>query len=208
MRTSDRRCTTPAPCYQAIVIGGSAGSTVIMSEILSCLPPDFRLPILVVQHLHESDDGGFAEHLARNWELTLVVPCDKQSTEEGHVYVAPSNYHMLVKRNWTIALSVDDKVNWSRPSIDVLFESAAYACATNLVAVILSGASADGAQGMRTVRECGGLTVAQSPDTAESPFMPQAAINAAHPEYVQPPAEIAKLLAELGTQPVPKETSP
>ena len=200
MRTQDRQSATPEADYKAIVIGGSAGSTVIIEEILSQLSRDFPAPIFVVQHLHESDDGGFAEYLERTCRLRIVVPCDKRPVEVGHVYVAPSNYHMLLERNKTVALSVDEKVNWSRPSIDVLFESAAHAYGTNLIAVILSGASADGAKGMMTVKECGGLTVAQAPNSAESPFMPQTAINAAHPDYVKPPQEIGRLLVELGTR--------
>ena len=172
---------------------------VIIEEILSQLSRDFPVPIFVVQHLHESDDGGFAKHLARTCQLKVTVPLDKQPIEKGCVYVAPANYHMLMERNRTVALSVDGKVNWSRPSIDVLFESAAHAYGESLIAVILSGANGDGAEGMKTVKRCGGTTVAQSPDTAESPFMPQAAINAAHPDHVKPPAEIAKLLVEVGT---------
>ena len=197
MRIPDRRTTNAETRYKAIVIGGSAGSTAVISEILSQLPRDFPLPIFVVQHLHESDDGSFAEHLAQTCQLAVVAPCDKQPIEQGHVYVAPSNYHMLLEKDGTVALSIDERVHWSRPSIDALFESAAHAWREGLIAVILSGASVDGAEGMKAVKESGGLTVAQAPDSAESPFMPQAAINLAHPEYVLTPSEIPGLLMEL-----------
>ncbi len=200
MRTSDGQIIAPETHYQAIVIGGSAGSTVIIEEILSQLSCDFPVPIFVVQHLHESDDGSFAKHLARTCQLRVTVPCDKQPVEKGCVYVAPANYHMLLERNKTVALSVDEKVNWSRPSIDVLFESAARAHGTNLIAVILSGANDDGAKGMTTVKECGGVTIAQSPESAESPVMPKASIEASYPDYIRKPAEIAGLLVELGTR--------
>jgi two-component system, chemotaxis family, protein-glutamate methylesterase/glutaminase len=200
VRTSDGQITSAETHYQAIVIGGSAGSTVIVEEILSQLSADFRVPIFVVQHLHESDDGGFAKHLARTCQLKVLVPCDKQPIEKGCVYVAPANYHMLLERNKTIALSIDEKVNWSRPSIDVLFESAAHAYGTNLIAVILSGANADGAKGMTTVKEFGGLTIAQLPESAESPVMPQASIELSNPDYIRKPEEIANLLVELGTR--------
>ncbi|MFH0825892.1 MAG: chemotaxis protein CheB [Pseudomonadota bacterium] len=206
MRTSDGQIIAPETHYQAIVIGGSAGSTVIIAEILSRLPHDFPIPILVVQHLHESDDGSFAEHLARTCQLRVLVPCDKRQIQKGCVFVAPADYHMLLERGGTIALSVDEKVNWSRPSIDVLFESAAHAYGTNLIAVILSGANADGADGMKTVKSCGGLIIAQSPESAESPVMPKASIEASHPDYIRKPAEIANLLVELGTRSAPRRS--
>lgn len=184
--------------YAAVVIGGSAGSAMIFTDILSALPRSFPIPVFVVQHLHETDDGYFAEHLKRDSRLTVVIPFDKQPIEKGCVYVAPANYHMLLERNETVSLSVDKKVNWSRPSIDVLFESAAYACGSNLIAVILSGASADGAKGMRTVKDCGGVTIAQLPESAEFPLMPQAAIDEARPLYVILPAEMPGLIVDLG----------
>lgn len=184
---------------RVVVIGGSAGSTVIIAEILSALPPHFPFPILVVQHLHSSDDGSFADYLEHRTQLRVAVAHDKQLLEPGCVYVGPANYHMLVERNGTIALSVDERVNWSRPSIDVLFESAAHAYGAKLIAVILSGANHDGARGMMTVRQCGGVTIAQSPDSAEVPVMPQASIDASNPDYVRPPSDIAQLLMKLGT---------
>lgn len=195
----DKKASMQEREFGAVVIGGSAGSTVIFPEILGSLPGDFPLPVLLVQHLHETDDGYFAAHLERGCRLSVIVPCDKQPIERGYVYVAPANYHMLVERNRTVALSVDPKVNWSRPSIDVLFESAAHACRTHLIAVLLSGASKDGARGMRIVMEYGGVTIAQSPETAEFPLMPQAAIDETHLTYVVPPHEIAKLILDLCT---------
>lgn len=200
MRPRDTQHVISDTHYTAIVIGGSAGGGVTISEILSMFPCDFPVPILVVQHLHPSDGDSFAQHLARSTPLRVVVPCDKQRFEPGCVYVAPSNYHMLVEREGTVALSIDERVNWSRPSIDVLFESAAHACGARLIAVILSGANHDGAHGMRTVKECGGLTIAQSADSAESPVMPQAAIDASDPDYIESPEDIARLLIELGTR--------
>jgi two-component system chemotaxis response regulator CheB len=112
--------------------------------------------------------------------------------------VAPADYHLLVERDGTLALSVDPKVNWARPSIDVLFESAARAWADAVVAVILSGANDDGARGMKTIRALGGLCIAQDPDTAESPVMPRAAIALACIEHVVTPDEIGELLVGIG----------
>jgi two-component system chemotaxis response regulator CheB len=179
-------------------MGASAGGGEVLEEILSRMPVDYSLPILIAQHLHPFDDGRFAHHLAGIIPLDVIVPCDKERIEPGRVYVAPANYHILVERDGTIALSVNEAVNWSRPSIDVLFDSAAYVWEEGLIAVILSGANNDGSEGMRTVKALGGLTIAQNPGTAEYPVMPQAAIEAARIETVLEPRGIADLLAELG----------
>jgi len=186
--------------YRAVVTGGSSGAVEALTAILSALPQDFELPVLVVQHLHPSDDGAFARHLAGATLLSVVEPCDKERIERGCVYTAPANYHMLVERNGTISLSVDERVNWSRPSIDVLFESAARAWGESVIAVILSGANADGAKGMLAVRDAGGLTLAQDPAKAETPVMPKAAIDAGAVEKVLGVEEIGKLLTDLGTR--------
>lgn len=182
----------------AIVIGGSAGALVALEVILAALPANFAPPILVVEHLHASDDGAFARHLAHASVLPVIEPCDKAPIRGGCVYVAPANYHMLVEREATISLSVSEKVNWSRPSIDVLFESAARVWRDGLIAVILSGASADGAQGLVAVKAAGGHNFAQDPAGADTPLMPQAAINTGVVDEVLPPAEIARRLIELG----------
>ena len=182
---------------RAVVIGGSAGGLEAFSTLIEQLPADFGMPILTVQHLHPADDGRFAECLRTKTALVVIEPCDKQPIVPGHMYVAPANYHMLVERDHTIALSVDEKINWSRPSIDVLFQTAVDAYGQGLVAVILSGANADGAAGIRTVKANGGIAIVQDPRTASYPVMPQAAIDAAPVDFVLPPIEIAELLVSL-----------
>jgi two-component system chemotaxis response regulator CheB len=182
---------------RAIVIGGSAGGTEALRQILEALPQDFAPVILVVQHLHRSDHGAFARHLASSTCLPVIEPCDKQTIEGGRVYCAPADYHMHVEQQRTVSLSVDPKVNWSRPSIDVLFESAARVWGERLTAVILSGANADGVRGLQAVRDAGGRTVAQDPQNAVTPFMPQAAINAGVIDEVLDACQIGQRLVEL-----------
>ncbi len=198
MSSGEIREARYAARYEAVVIGGSAGCFGALAEILSALPRTFSLPVLVVQHLHPRDDGSFARHLARSTPLQVVEPCDKEPIEGGRVYTAPANYHLLVERDGTIALSIDERVNWSRPAIDVLFESAACVWRAAVVAVILSGASSDGAEGMRAVKAAGGLTIAQDPAGAEHPVMPQAAIDAGAVDEVLPPEKIRERLIEIG----------
>lgn len=199
--------------YRAVAIGASAGGFEAMSEIFSVLRPDFKLPILIVQHLHSTDNGGYAQHLGRVSPLPVIEPCDKERIEPGRVYVAPANYHMAVERDGSIALSVDEKVNWSRPSIDVLFESAARVWSCGLIAIILSGANFDGAKGMLAVNEFGGTAVAQDPATADHPVMPKNAIETAGITKVLTPRQIGEFLLECnglgslivdGTEPLVK----
>ena len=188
----------PVSSYRAVVIGGSAGGVEALSIVLSEFPPNFPLPILVVQHLHPSDNGSFVSYIARMVCLPVLEPCDKEKIECGCIYTAPANYHMLVERDGTISLSVDERVNWSRPSIDVLFESAALAWGGAVVAVILSGANSDGTKGMQAVREAGGLTIAQDLATAEYPIMPKAAMAAGVVDEVLSPEGIRRRLIGIG----------
>ncbi len=181
----------------AVVMGGSAGSLGVFDAVLGALPEDYALPLLLVLHLPADDAGSFALHLAQVSRLPVVEPCDKQRIEGRHVYTAPANYHMLVERGGHVALSVDERVNWSRPSIDVLFESAAGAWGRELVAVILSGANADGAMGLLAVKAAGGHTLAQDPAGAASPLMPLAAIKVGAVDEILSPEGIALRLIEL-----------
>jgi len=195
---------------RAVVIGGSAGGFQALSVLLSLLPADFPAPILVVQHLHSSDGGALAEHLGRLAKLKVVEPCDKERITPGRVYVAPANYHMLVEREGDISLSTEERVNWSRPSIDVLLQSAARAWGEDLIAIILSGANSDGAQGLEAVKAAGGLTIAQNPAEASYGIMPQAAIDTGSVELVMGAAEMARCLQDLviGGQDGPAPPSP
>lgn len=181
----------------AIVMGGSAGSFAALHDILGALPGDFKLPILIAQHLHAEDKGLFAEHLGRATKLAVVEAGDKTPIAPAHVYVAPANYHLLADDAATLALSVDPPVNHSRPAIDVLFESAALIWEHSLVAVLLSGASEDGTAGLHAVKERGGRTIVQDPASAECALMPRSAIAAAVADEVLAPAAIAARLQEL-----------
>lgn len=187
--------------FRMVVAGASAGGLQALLAVLGQLPADYRLPIVITQHLHGSDEGRLAELLDRQLGLTVCEAADKQPTEPGRVYLAPAGYHLLVERDASLSLSVDPKVNYSRPSIDVLFESAATAFGDALVGVILTGANEDGANGMARIRELGGVCIAQDPATAESPPMPEAAIARAGIEMVLPAQEIGALLARLGGTP-------
>ena len=165
--------------------------------ILRALPKDYSLPILVVQHLHPTDSGYLATLLDGLSPLSVTEARDKEPIVPGRVYVAAANYHLLVEKDETLSLSVDEKVHWSRPSIDVLFESAARVWAEKLVGVLLSGANSDGTEGICLVKNCGGLTMAQAPQSANHPVMPQSAIDAGCIELVLSPEEIAQHLARL-----------
>jgi two-component system chemotaxis response regulator CheB len=203
----DRVSPSPRTAWRgparAVAIGGSAGGPQALVSALAALSPDFALPILVVQHLHFTDAGRFAEHLGRLVPLPVIEPCDKEPIKGGTVYTAPANYHMLVERDGTISLSVDAKVNWSRPSMDVLFESAARVWGSGLVAVVLSGANRDGARGLAAVRRAGGMTLAQDPGTADCPIMPQASIDAGVVDEVLPADEIGRRLLQFAMSALP-----
>ena len=194
---------TGPPRVSAIAVGGSAGGMEALCAMLASLPADFPIPILVANHLHASDDGRFAAHLAKELPLPVSEARDKQPIEPPHVLLAPADYHLLVEDDKTLSLSVDPRVNWTRPSIDVLFESAARVWADALVCVVLSGSNDDGALGARFVISQGGLAIAQDPSTARFPVMPQAAIDLAEIDLVLPPADIGSLLLDFDPSAAP-----
>lgn len=184
----------PAEC---VVIGGSAGAIEALSRILPALPRDFPLPVVAVVHLPPEEKSLLPEIFTPRCHLAVKEAEDKEALAAGTVYFAPPNYHLLVEANRTLSLSSDEPVNFSRPSIDVQFESAADAYGTGLVAVVLTGASHDGAAGARAVAAAGGTVLVQRPDTAEASLMPQSALDACATARPLALADIARVLAGL-----------
>lgn len=166
--------------YELVVIGASMGGLRALQTVLSALPATFAAPVAIVQHRGNDADETLTMLLQRKSAMPVVEAEDKQTLEAGYVYLAPPDYHLLVEPGH-FALSTGDPVGHARPSIDVLFESAADAYGARAVGVILTGASDDGAQGLGRIHARGGLTIVQDPATAEAPMMPAAA-RAAVPE--------------------------
>lgn len=184
----------------AIVVGGSAGAIEVLSGLLSGLPATFKLPVIVVVHLPPRRASLLPELFANKCALAVREPQDKQPVTAG-IWFAPPDYHLLVESGRTFALSIDEPVKYCRPSIDVLFESAARVYARRLLGVILTGANDDGASGARTISDCGGIVVVQDPLTADSKAMPQAAIASSAPQLVGSPAELRSVISGSGGRP-------
>jgi two-component system chemotaxis response regulator CheB len=181
---------------EAIVVGGSAGALQALGVLLAALPRDCAVPVAVVVHLPPTRPSHLARVLATKSTLPVSEAEDKEAAAPGRVYVAPPNYHLLIERGRTFALSADALLHFSRPSIDVLFESAAEAYGAALAAIVLSGASEDGAGGLAAVERRGGAALVQAPQEAAAPQMPRAAIARARTARVLPLAELAALLAD------------
>ena len=182
--------------YGIVLVGTSYGGVAALQEVLPGLAPGLRVPVVVVQHRIRDEDGGLCEVLRDHSRLPVVEPNDKEAVEGGRVYLAPRDYHLLVE-DGRFALSVDAPVTYARPSIDVLFESAADAYGEGAIGVVLTGANSDGARGLAKIKERGGFTVVQDPEEAESRAMPAAAAAAAKVDRVLPLREIAPLLNGL-----------
>ncbi|WP_040294834.1 chemotaxis protein CheB [Beggiatoa alba] len=186
--------------YQAVVIGSSAGGIKALSAILKTLPSTFPLPILIVQHLHPDSDSYIVNILSNCTSLRVKQADEKEGIMGGVIYIAPPNYHLLVEEDKTLSLSIDAPVNFSRPSVDVLFETAAYAYREGLIGVILTGANSDGSQGVKKIKKLGGCVIVQSLETAEAKAMPQAAINAIKVDKVLPIEQIGTHLSYLANR--------
>lgn len=192
-----------ARSVEIVVIGTSLGGLHALEVLLSGLPKNFPIPVAIVQHRHKSSDDTLLLLLQRYAALPFKEVEDKEAILPGWVYLAPADYHLLIEPWQTqqdypyFALSTEAPVLYARPSIDVLFESAADAYAERVVGVILTGASRDGVQGLGRIKACGGLTVVQHPSTAESRMMPEAAIATVAVDYILPLQDIAPFLVNL-----------
>lgn len=181
--------STPRPStrrFDAVVIGASAGGVEALGRLLAALPANCRAAVLVVLHLPPERPSHLAEVLAARCNLPVREALDKAPAEPGLVQIAPPDYHLLVEPGRTLALSMDAPVLYSRPAIDVLFESAALAYRRSLLGIVLTGASSDGAAGLVAVRRLGGQGWVQDPQDAAVPVMPAAAIELAGADLVLP----------------------
>ncbi|HEX2185575.1 MAG TPA: chemotaxis protein CheB [Chloroflexota bacterium] len=193
---------TPAPGYRLIVVGVSAGGLFALRTLVGGLPEEFDLPVAVVQH-RSRDSLLLCELLQECSELPVGEVSDKEEIVPGRVYVAPPDYHLLVEEPGWFALSTDEPVRYSRPSIDVLFLSAADAYGLDTIGVVLTGANTDGARGLRRIADLGGHAVVQDPATAEVKVMPQAALRAVPEACVLPLEQIPRHLAAIRGRRVP-----
>ncbi len=183
--------------YRAVVIGGSAGSFQGITRILSSISEGFPLPIIMCLHRLKHVRNGFIEALSIKSVKPVIEPYDKEGVKKGKVYLAPANYHMYLELGHTFALSTESMVNNSRPSIDITLESSAYAYKQRLIGILLSGANKDGANGMKAIKEKGGLTIVQDPKECLIDTMPNAALKITEIDYTLTIENIIKFLNEL-----------
>jgi two-component system, chemotaxis family, protein-glutamate methylesterase/glutaminase len=182
----------------AVAIGASAGGVEALARLLPALPADCAAAVFVVIHLLRDRPNFLVDIFSHKCALQIREAQDKEPVAPGTVYFAPTNYHLLLDRGPQLALSVDDLVHLSRPSIDVLFESAADVYRERLLGIILTGANEDGAAGLAAVHAAGGITVVQEPETAHSPTMVLSALKVQSPDLVLSLGEIAELLRTCG----------
>lgn len=183
--------------FRAVVVGVSSGGVEALKLLLGGLPADFPLPVMVVAHISPEANNGLALLMDDLCAIRVKEGDELEPVEAGTVYIAPPNYHLQVERDARLSLSVDPPVKFARPSVDVLFESAAYAFGPALIGVVMTGAGSDGSNGVRRIKDSGGVVVVQDPADAEADSMPKSAIASVSPDHVVSLAEIAPLLIRL-----------
>jgi two-component system chemotaxis response regulator CheB len=182
--------------YEIAVIGTSWGGLAALRELVSALPDDLPMPVVLIQHRHKLSDSALPQLLQDKTNLRVCEVEDKAPIEPGNVYVAPADYHLLIEREY-FTLSVEEPIRYSRPSIDLTFSTAADVFGGKTIGAVLTGANADGAEGLRRIAERGGLTMVQEPATAESPTMPAAALKAAPSSRILTLGAIGELIGEM-----------
>jgi two-component system chemotaxis response regulator CheB len=184
---------------KVVVIGGSAGSLNALMQILPDLPQLKDFAIVITLHRKSTDDQTLEELIALKSTVAVKPVEDKVPILPGFIYVAPSNYHLLFEKNETLSLDISEKINYSRPSIDVSFESASEIYGGALVGILLSGSNTDGTYGLKAIKAAGGTIVVQNPTVAEMPFMPHNAILNTNPDFVLDNQEIVTFLMALNS---------
>ncbi|WP_290838554.1 chemotaxis protein CheB [Flavobacterium sp.] len=183
--------------HKILLVGGSAGSLDVLMKVLPELSRDLAFIVVLVLHRKNTDDSTLEELIAMKSTLPVREVEDKVELVPGNVYIAPSDYHLLFEKNGLLSLDASEKVNYSRPSIDVIFESAADVYGEMAIAVLLSGSNADGTDGLKAISEAGGVTIVQSPESAGMSFMPKSALDAVKIDYVLEPEEMAAFLNRI-----------
>jgi len=180
-----------------IVIGASFGGMEAVKKVLTGLPESFTVPIAVVLHIGSNNINTYMSILNKASHYHVKEAEEKEPVKEKTVYFAPPNYHLLVEENYSFSLSTDEKINFSRPAIDALFETAAWTFTDELIGILLTGSNKDGAAGLKIIKEYGGITIAENPKTAFAQNMPEAAINICNPDYILDLENIANKLNEI-----------
>ena len=178
-----------------MVIGGSAGSLTVLMQVIKLLPDQFFLPLVIVVHRQRNVSSEFTKILSQTFKNKKIIePDDKEPIEKSVIYVAPQNYHLLIEADRSFSLDYSEAIQFSRPSIDVTFESASAVYKNSLTAILLSGANNDGTAGLKNVVQNGGTAIAQDPETAEFPAMPRSAIASVPGIMALEPVAIAEYI--------------
>jgi len=184
-----------------MIIGGSAGSLQVILGILPEIHPDFPVPILIVLHRNSGFESSLEELLASRTQTPIKEVEEKEPILPGFVYIAPADYHVLIENDHTFSLDYSERVNFSRPSIDVTFRCAGDVYGPDLICLLLSGGNADGVEGLQYVKGRGGVVVVQDPATAEVPYMPQHAVSLVDTDFLVPAEELPAFLKGLAILP-------
>jgi two-component system chemotaxis response regulator CheB len=183
--------------YKAVIIGGSAGSFQVVTKILNSLPKNFPIPVLLCLHRLKHVRSGFVEALSLKSNIPVIEPIDKEQLKPGKAYLAPANYHMFLELANRVALSTEEPVNHSRPSIDLSFFTAAYAYRKSLLGIILSGANKDGALGLKKVHDLGGTTIVQDPEECEVRTMTDSSLKVTKVDHIYKTDQIIRFLQKI-----------
>ncbi len=182
---------------KAIVIGASFGGLDAIKFIINALPREFRTPVIIVLHIGNNNINTFISILNQSTFLNIKEAEEKETLKKNTIYFAPPNYHLQVEDEFSLSLTTASKVNFSRPSIDVLFETAAWTFKNELLGILLTGANSDGAEGLKTIKTFGGTTIVENPETAHARAMPQSGIKKSAPDYILNLEDIANKMIEL-----------
>jgi len=185
---------------KVLIIGGSAGSLQPLLQILPFIEKKVSFAIVIVVHRKNSDEQTLEDLIALKSKIKVKEVEDKVKLEAGFIYIAPSNYHLLFEKEETLSLDTSEKINYSRPSIDVSFEAAAEIYGQNLVGILLSGSNSDGTAGLRAIQAAGGISVVQNPLSADMPFMPNNAILHTVPDFILKTEEILEFIKDLNQE--------